>query len=231
LELALLHPPGGLVEGDRLDLEINLNPGANALLTTPAAQKLYRARDWQTQRVAIKVNGGTLAYLPQETIVFAGAKGRLTLEAEVASDSRFLGWDIISLGGPESLATGSLVKEMEITRNGDLLFKERLSWSLPEDLALLKSPLGLAGRKVAGVFWALGRADSNEAALLERAAEETLKEAPFSLWSGVTVKEGLLLARRLGSSPEKARAFLEIVWRRVTELWGGRVYRPRLWAT
>src|SRR5688572_5136882 len=40
----LLHPPGGLVSGDALELELHVHAGAKALLTAPAATKAYRAR-------------------------------------------------------------------------------------------------------------------------------------------------------------------------------------------
>src|SRR5688500_9516313 len=36
-------PPGGGVGGDRLEISIGLGPRARALVTTPAAQKLYRS--------------------------------------------------------------------------------------------------------------------------------------------------------------------------------------------
>src|SRR5688500_17423187 len=38
----VLHPPGGLAGGDRVNVNVMLESGARALLTTPAATKFYR---------------------------------------------------------------------------------------------------------------------------------------------------------------------------------------------
>ena len=68
----LLHPPGGLVAGDDLQVSARVEPGAHALLTTPAAAKLYRSRAAsgparQVQRFEVQ-GDGILEWLPQESI-------------------------------------------------------------------------------------------------------------------------------------------------------------------
>lgn len=74
----LLHPPGGLVSGDELRIEASVGEGAHALLTTPAAAKLYKADShgvaWgQHTRLQVAQNG-ILEYLPQETLAFDGSR-------------------------------------------------------------------------------------------------------------------------------------------------------------
>lgn len=39
----LLHPPGGLASGDALKVEVSVESGAHTLITTPSANKLYKA--------------------------------------------------------------------------------------------------------------------------------------------------------------------------------------------
>ncbi|HMV40203.1 MAG TPA: urease accessory protein UreD, partial [Plasticicumulans sp.] len=67
----LLHPPGGVVGGDGLALDVQLAPGARALLTTPSASRFYRSAGARAlQRQLLRVGAGArLDWLPQETIV------------------------------------------------------------------------------------------------------------------------------------------------------------------
>ena len=68
----LLHPPGGVVGGDNLDIKIEVNPNAKVLLTTPAACKFYRsAGATACQKQSIKVAAhGVLEWFPLENIFF-----------------------------------------------------------------------------------------------------------------------------------------------------------------
>jgi urease accessory protein len=74
----LLHPPGGVVAGDRLAIRVAADPGAEALLTTPAAGKFYRSEGpVARQTVALEIGeGASLEWLPQETILYPGRAGR-----------------------------------------------------------------------------------------------------------------------------------------------------------
>src|SRR3954471_5901123 len=39
----LVHPPSGLVGGDRLDIAVRVGTGAHGLVTTPGASRFYRS--------------------------------------------------------------------------------------------------------------------------------------------------------------------------------------------
>ena len=98
----LVHPPGGLVGGDTLDLTIDVASGAHGLLTTPGATRFYRS-DGQTalQRTHIKVAGDArMEWLPLEAIANSGclAENRLTLT--LAPGAELIGWDVTALGLP-----------------------------------------------------------------------------------------------------------------------------------
>ncbi|MDX1636249.1 MAG: urease accessory protein UreD, partial [Marinobacter sp.] len=75
----LLHPPGGLVSGDALTIEATVGEGAHALLTTPAAAKLYEADShgvaWAQHTHLTVAKDAILEYLPQETLAFDGSRG------------------------------------------------------------------------------------------------------------------------------------------------------------
>ena len=70
----VLHPPGGVVGGDQLELNVHVRQNGSALITTPAANKIYRSNGPESQikqQLSVE-SGGTLEWLPQETILFGG---------------------------------------------------------------------------------------------------------------------------------------------------------------
>src|SRR5262245_22778216 len=74
----LVHPPGGVVGGDQLQLNVLAKQGAHALLTTPAATKFYRSDGRiARQRQDIIVDAASIEWLPQETIVFPDARASI----------------------------------------------------------------------------------------------------------------------------------------------------------
>jgi urease accessory protein len=91
--LYLLHPPGGIVGGDRLEIRLQVATGAHALVTTPGAAKFYRsAGALATQRQSLRVaDGGLLEWLPQENILFPGAIMRIETDIALVGDGRFSG--------------------------------------------------------------------------------------------------------------------------------------------
>ena len=62
----LVHPPGGLVGGDTLDLEVHVGPQAHGLLTTPGATRFYRsAAEPARQNTYLRLAAGArLEWLP-----------------------------------------------------------------------------------------------------------------------------------------------------------------------
>ena len=81
----IVHPPAGIAGGDRLQIDARVDEGAWAQLTSPGAAKWYRAHSAASQQVNLRVApGATLEWLPQETIVYAGAQAELTTRIERA---------------------------------------------------------------------------------------------------------------------------------------------------
>jgi urease accessory protein len=229
----LLHPPGGLVGGDDLRFDVAVDEGAAALLTTPAAGKAYRtsgpvARQSNRLRVA---TGGTLEWLPQEIIVYDGADAVLDTRVELAADARFVGAETICLGLPARDApfvTGACRQVFEIWREGRPLLVERgrIAGGDPAQ----------AGR------WGLGGA--SVVALLAAApapvpsvVDEVRALAAAALGGDLAAttvlgEDDLLVCRFLGSSAERARAFIVDAWRLLRPaLMGRAAVAPRIWAT
>lgn len=99
----IVHPPGGIAGGDRLDISASVERDAWAQLTSPGAAKWYRANGPAYQSLRLRVGAGaTLEWLPQETIVFSAAQAELETLVELEGDARLFYWDMVALGRPAS---------------------------------------------------------------------------------------------------------------------------------
>lgn len=228
--LYLLHPPGGMVAGDDLSIELNLECNALALVTTPAAGKFYRVESYaapQYQGVQARVKrDAVLEWLPQESIVFNGARGELRNRFDLDEGARLIGWDIVCLGrraSGERFDTGRIQQRIEIFRQGQPVFIDRVEFEGGSDM--LCAPWGLRGHSVSATFFA-AMADARPDIDHLRAA---LPHGPE--W-GLTRRGEVLLARYLGDSAETCRRGFEQLWRALRPLLLGRpVHRPRIWNT
>ncbi|MGD8589975.1 MAG: urease accessory protein UreD [Chromatiales bacterium] len=223
----LLHPPGGVVGGDRLQIGIQVQAGAHALLTTPGASKFYRSAGPQAQqRQILEVNSGTLEWLPQENILFPGARLRLETEIRLDATARFIGWEIHCLGRPvidERFEPGQALFDLVLRREQTPLLIDRWRIESPGDLS---GAAGLRNHPVVG-SWLASNADRQDLELA-RAAVTQSKQGVI----GLSLLGELLVARYLGDSTEEARQLFQRLWRTTRPLLLGRdACPPRIWAT
>ena len=212
----VVHPPGGIVGGDELELDVETGAGANALLTTPGAAKWYRTRGpIAKQQLAFRVEGA-LEWLPRETIVFDGASAGLDCRVELGADAAFVGWEVLCLGrrgSGETFARGSVRLRTEVKREGKLLFVEK--GIIDGGGALMHSPVGFGGRSVLGTMLV--------ARDLEKIRIDSL---------ALTRLPGVLVARYLGDSSEEALGAFGRLWREIRPAVLGRAaVEPRIWRT
>ena len=226
----IVHPPGGIVAGDRLRIDVAVESDAQALITTPGATKWYRSEGaLAEQDIVLKVApGACLEWLPQEAIVFNSAHARQTISVELADDSRYLGWDILVLGriaSQENFATGNYQQVWHVRRNGLPLWLER--GHIEGGSRLIDSPVGLAGYSVMATLIALGNAPN--AALV--AALRALP-AGVNARVAITALPEVLCVRYLGHRVEDAKNFLQSIWRELRPHYFGRAAQtPRIWST
>lgn len=225
----LLHPPGALVGGDELCIEVDLAEAADALVTTPSAGKVYRSpSQGSAQRVAARLAAGArLEWLPHEAILFNGARCRLSNRFVLAEGASLLVWDMIALGrmaSGEDFSAGELRNRLEIWRGEQPLLLENLL--LEGGSPLLQAPCGLAGhRYLATAAATLGLPGEALDALREQLAPVAAK----GRW-GLTQLEQLLVLRYLGPCGREARALLEAFRRAVHPLmWDRPACHPRIW--
>ncbi|WP_322744628.1 urease accessory protein UreD [[Phormidium] sp. LEGE 05292] len=211
----ILHTAGGMVGGDRLSFDVQLQPNAKALITTAAASKIYRSNGLQAQQnIQIKVDSDAyLEWLTQENIIFNGANYRQDLRVELAPKATWLGWEITRFGRSargEKFITGEWRSYTEIWREGKPLWIDR-QW-LPAGEEIINSPHGLAGQPiVASLVW-VGEKVSPE--IVEKARELWQNQPTFSSKgeAGVTqITEGLLCRYR-GASSAEVKHWFKGVW-------------------
>jgi len=153
----LVHPPGGLVGGDVLDIELTVDTGAHALVTTPGATRFYRSTGAPaTQRLrATLATGARLEWLPLETIAYSGCLGENLMRFDLAPGAEMIGWDVLALGLPASdqaFARGRFTQYVEMP--GRWLERGVID---ALDTRLLDSPLGWAGHRVVPLAGAIRR--------------------------------------------------------------------------
>ncbi|MCP5419774.1 MAG: urease accessory protein UreD [Gammaproteobacteria bacterium] len=223
----LLHPPGGVVGGDELRVHIELDTGAQALVTTPAAGKFYRslgATARQTQHLQV-AEGACLEWLPQETIVFENAQVDTRTYVELHGDARFIGWEVVCLGRPaadERFLQGQFRQRLEIRRAGLPLYWEKGLYAGE----LLRASWGLGGRPVFANLYctppAPGGLEAARAALPTAQGEELF---------GLTQVDDVLIGRYAGDSTERAKRIMSRVWQVLrAAVLGKDAIPPRVWS-
>ncbi|MFJ2365540.1 urease accessory protein UreD [Pseudomonas sp. NPDC087697] len=222
----IVHPPGGIAGGDRLDISTSVGAGAWAQLTSPGAAKWYRAAGPAYQQLDLNVAAGaTLEWLPQETIVFSAAQAELLTLIDLEGDARLFYWDVVALGRPasgERFERGYFQSQLEIRRDGQLLWHERQR--IVGDDGLLDSPIGLDGQPVFATLLVTGEIDSE---LLE-----ICRSLPNPVRGDLTQLPGLLVARCLASEALLARGWLIDLWKLLRPaLLGREAVPPRIWST
>ena len=230
----LVHPPGGLVGGDTLDISATVGPGAHGLVTTPGATRFYRSTGERAlQRTHLTLaEGARLEWLPLEALCYNACNAENHLTLNLAPGAECMGWDVTALGLPHAgqpFETGRFVQHIEAP--GRWLERGVIDAA---DHRLLESPLGLAGQRcMASLFFVVGSP-------LERARRDTALDAARAVMdahalkasAGATSPNGqVLVVRALAPQVEPAMQLLQQVraaWR--AALWQLCAEPPRIWA-
>lgn len=223
----LVHPPGGIVGGDQLLLQVTAQSGSHALLTTPAATRFYRAGPHPPAglRQELHLHDAALEWLPQEAILFDGACAATRTVVHLHGQARFLGWEITCLGRPandETFRSGSLAQDFLVYRNGEPLLLDRLR--LQGGSAALAAPWGLSGAQALGTL-VMHPAKDVDIAALRALVRPGVRHA-------FTQVEGTLVCRALAAQAEPIRQLFTDIWLQLRPaLLGRTAVAPRIWAT
>jgi urease accessory protein len=227
-QVILVHPPGGVVGGDALDIGLRLGAGTRVLATTPGAGKWYRAgsrpgTQLSRQQVRLRVDeGAALEWLPQETIFYDGAGVVLDHEVELGRDAVYIGLETLCFGRRamgEGFLRGEIRQRTRIRQDGQLVWHEQGRM----DAAGLASPLGLHGKSVCATLLAVGKP-------LPASVQAALRGGVPGL--ALSQVKSVFVARYLGADSEAARIAMLRVWEAVRpQLLGVEARVPRIWHT
>jgi urease accessory protein len=230
----LVHPPGGLVGGDTLEIAVTVGPGAHALITTPGATRFYRSngeRALQRSHLAL-AEGARMEWLPLEALCYNGCDAENHLTLELAPGAECMGWDVTALGLPHAdqpFAAGRFMQHIEMP--GAWLERGAIDAA---DQRLLQSPLGLAGRRCLGSMFLVAGAAFERARRDDAldAARAVIGAHALTTNAGATSPNGrVVVVRVLAEQVEPVMALLKAVrvaWREA--MWGLKGEAPRVWA-
>jgi urease accessory protein len=226
----IIHPPGGVVGGDKIYLDLTLGAGSQALITTPAAGKFYRSAGpeaVQISRLDVAA-GAVLEWLPQETIIFNGARAAMRTTVRLEAGAGFIGWEMICLGLPacaEPFRRGRIDQHLEVWLAGQPVLIEPLR--VGSNDPLLAAPWGMAGHPVIGTLAATVQ-DPLVVDAIRVIASAGSDEGLFS----VSRVHGLTLCRFLGDDVYAGLKLFRRAWEVLRPAVKGCVAcPPRIWAT
>ncbi|GJD47838.1 Urease accessory protein UreD [Methylobacterium crusticola] len=229
LEAVLLNSAGGIACGDAFEVEAALGPATDVVLTTTAAEKIYRSDGPTTAlRVALALDArAALAWLPQETILYDGARLVRRLEADLAADARLTLFEALVFGRAargETVRSGMLHDHWRVRRGGRLVYADSLRLEGPVADRLARPAIAGGARALATLLHvapdAEARLEEARALLAASGCEALGVEAGASAWNGLMALR--LLAPEIGA--------LRTVAARIVAGFRGRPM-PRVWQT
>jgi len=219
-QAVLLTTSGGVTDGDRLKMSIEVGPGAQAVAATQAAEKIYRAAKGGghcSMDISVSVGeGATLDWLPQETIVFEGARLKRRTVADVAPGGALLACEMVVLGraaSGERFTRGLLLDSWSVRRAGTLVWTDTLRVEG-------ETPSGAGFGAANALATVIGVWEEPHGKFEKvRALLETCDKAR----AGVTLVNGVMVARLLGEATAVRAAMVSLL--------GGVLERrlPRVW--
>lgn len=242
--LYLLHPPAGIVSGDELRVSIDVQQNAHTLVTSPGANRFYRARTdlsigdpRQRQMTLINVaSEAKCEHFPLETIVYNRADGVNNVAVRLHKSSVYCGWDITCLGLPsssDSFSNGRFTQVNTLYRDEILIYHDRF---LIEPCSHIQQhAAGLAGSTVIGTFLAYAPqcrvSDAQRTKLIEQLRMVVEEHGAISLVSITQIRQ-VLVMRYLGQQAHQCKSLFIELWKLVRPLYIEKQgMQPRIWFT
>jgi len=228
----LIHPPGGIVGGDVLELDVELNPESHALITTPAANKFYRSKQdvaYLHQEFRIKEKA-LLEWLPQESIFFNNCNVKIINEFHLDEHANLICWEINCFGRPagnEFFNQGKVEQKIIISRAGILEYIDR---SIVDDKSnILNSPWGLNSFPVMATM-IVSLSSVSTSIILEKL--ELIQEHTEKRIISFTKKNNIIIIRVFAFQTREVLSIFTQCWEVVRPLiTGKKICPPRIWAT
>ena len=204
-ETILVNTAGGIVGGDHLAIALDLAANADVTASSVAAEKVYRSAGASAllSTTLALAPGARLAWIPQETILFDGARLARRIDIDLAPDARLVAAEMLVLGrlarGEDSIS-GALRDDWRVRRDGRLVFAEATHLDGDIGAQLDRPAIGGGARATALMLVA-----AHDAAALVEPLRATFAAHP-EVEAGVSTRDGIVVARALARSPERLRA-------------------------
>jgi len=229
--LYVLHPPGGIVGGDSLNIDVLCEENTSTLITTPGASKFYKSNGftaWQNQNLIVKEHA-SLEWLPQETILFDTARVDSSTKVQLSEKASFIGWEIVSFGRPacnEEFLQGMFKQSFEIWKDDEPLLIDRVA--INDRAEVFNSLWGLQSQPVMGLLTVV----NNDSSKLDMACLKIQEMIDDVSRLSVTIIGSVLVCRCLDTNSMSIRnKFIEI-WKTIRLLvLDKQPCEPRIWAT
>ena len=229
----IVHPPGGIAGGDRLEIIVKSRSQSHGLVTNPSATKWYGtdALIPASQWIDIELDG-KFEWLPQETIVFNQARVRSDIYIRASGEGAMIGWDHLVFGryaSGETFAAGEFKQTLRIELEGKEVWRDKLV--LQGNDPLFASPIGLRGHHALATVWAvLPQSKSWDELTIHDLRQLSAARAEQGIsW---TVLHPRLLVGRVLANPLNLKVLLQDAWKFLRPHVLDRIaVVPRLWAT
>jgi urease accessory protein len=233
LEAVLINTAGGLTGGDRMDWSFEAGAGASMTLATQACEKTYKAHGTSEARVSVqlKLNAeSSLAWLPQETILFDRARLARTIEVDMVAGSRLLMVEPLVFGRlamDEAVVEGHFRDRWRIRQDGRLLHAEDMRLGPHIADTLTRGAVADGGLAVATVLLIAPEAEARLDAARQLIGESGGASHVVMRSPGAAVSEtGKLLARIVARDSYELRKVLVPLIRLLNPLGG----MPKVWS-
>lgn len=225
----LIHPPGGMVGGDCLDLRVDVAAQAHAVITTPSAGKIYQstgAESVQLQQFHL-AKGASLEWMPQEMILYGGSKSRLKTRIDLEQSATFIGWELLCLGrlaSDDVFSSGQCTQQLQLYRGGEPLLLDRFATT--GNHTNRSSRWGMVGHSLFATFIAVGVSPSCMEAMQKEVQGFAHGQA------GLTLIDDVLICRCLSDQARHVKKLFMQLWVRLRPLLlSKQVALPRIWLT
>ncbi|GCD75902.1 urease accessory protein UreD [Acetobacter pasteurianus NBRC 3299] len=199
MEVVTVNISGGIAAGDRIEGDLQCAPHTNLLVTSQAAERIYRARpDDEPAHVNVSchiADGACLEWLPHGTIFFDGSRLQRKMTVEMADNARFLFLESRFFG---RVASGECVEQLSIRdtlsirRAGRRILVDTLKLENDSVNLLLQNPAVAAGhRAVTTLVLVSADASSRLEPLRHVLAEGECKGFAASAWNGMLIVRGI----------------------------------------
>lgn len=222
-EAVTINTGGGMLGGDRYRFEVIAGVDSAALVSSQSAERIYRALDDPTVvDISLQLDAGArLTWLPQETILFSGARLTRRIEADVAGNAQLLMLEATVFGREahgENVSAGSLLDRWRVRRDGHLVYADNVRLDGDMHRALQRPALGGGARASATLLYVAPDAEDRRDAARE-ALGTPAGRAALSAWNG------MLIARWLAPNAATLRADIHrltehLMHRPMPRVWG-----------